>query len=311
MPSQTTAIFTHDLSFANDLGEVCPEAPRRVEAVLDAILACGLDALCPVVKVDEPASRQDVLRAHDAAYLESLEKLDFTQKAGPVALTTDTWMASQSLEAAMLSAGTVLEATRAVDAGRFANAFCLVRPPGHHAGISRAQGFCLINSIAVAVRYALDVLGMKRVAVIDIDAHHGNGIEEILAEDERVALFSFYEQNLLGATASAASNVAKLALLPGTTGAEVIDKVRVSWVEPIARFAPEMIFVAAGFDAHIEDEMSDLAFTDRDYARLTRLIVETADAVCSGRLVSSLEGGYNARVLARCALAHVRALSRI
>ncbi|HAW45411.1 MAG TPA: deacetylase [Sutterella sp.] len=311
MPEASTAVFTHRLVSGNDLGEGAPDAATRIVALGDALIACGLDNVLVLDRDAEPASREDLLRAHDAAYLDSLERLTFTPGAAPVALTTDTFVGPESVEAAYLSAGTVIRATQAVFDARVKNAFCAVRPPGHHAGRSRAKGFCLINSVAVGVLYAIEVLGLTRVAVVDFDAHHGDGTEEILAENPCVRLFSSYEEDLLGATSQAASNVHKLALLPGTTGEELVDRVRVAWVDEIRRFAPEMIFVSAGFDAHKEDAMSNLSFAERDYARLSRMVVELADEICQGKIVSVLEGGYRPDALARCALAHLRALAHL
>jgi len=220
-------------------------------------------------------------------------------------------MCPRSLEAALHAAGAAVLATDLVLRGEAARAFCAVRPPGHHATRDAPMGFCLFNNVAVGIRHALDVHGLKRVALVDFDVHHGNGSEDILADDDRVLMVSTFEGNLYPFSGDTAlgTNMANVPLARGATGEALHDAFEYVWKPRLDDFQPEMVFVSAGFDAHRADEMAHLRWVEDDYRWITRRIVETAERHAGGRIVSCLEGGYHLFHLARSVAAHVRELA--
>jgi acetoin utilization deacetylase AcuC-like enzyme len=207
----------------------------------------------------------------------------------------------------------VLEAVDRVLDGTFNKAFCCVRPPGHHAHRNKPGGFCIFNNVAIAALYALAVKGLKRVAVIDIDAHHGDGTEDILQNHEGVHFFSIYQEGIFPhvENTDCAPNVVRAVLKRGDNGDDACEMIRSQWLPQMQQFAPEMIFVSAGFDAHVADIQSGLDFSDLDYAHIIRIIDNVAETVCNKKLVSVLEGGYEPRSLARSVVAHLRTLSHL
>jgi acetoin utilization deacetylase AcuC-like enzyme len=216
-------------------------------------------------------------------------------------------------DAALRSAGAVLEAVDQVMSGALRNAFCAVRPPGHHARPAHAMGFCFFNNVAVAARHALAVHGLARVAVIDFDVHHGNGTEEILAHDHRTLMCSFFQHPFYPYTGAdhPAKNMVNVPLPAGTRGDVVRQVVDERWVPALDAFRPELILVSAGFDAHREDDLGQMGLVEADYAHITRRLMEVADRHARGRIVSTLEGGYNLSALARSVAAHVRTLAQL
>jgi len=208
-------------------------------------------------------------------------------------------------------AGAALAATDAVIDGQVANAFCAVRPPGHHATRGQAMGFCFFNNVAVAARHALDTRGLDRVAIIDFDVHHGNGTEDIIAGDERVLMASIFQHPLYpysGAT-PLGTNMVNVPIAPYSRGDVVRAAVRDMWLPRLEAFKPQMIFISAGFDAHREDELGQLGLVEADYAWITQQLVDVAARHAQGRIVSCLEGGYNLGALARSVAAHLRVLA--
>jgi acetoin utilization deacetylase AcuC-like enzyme len=211
------------------------------------------------------------------------------------------------------AAGAAVAATEAVVRGECSNAFCAVRPPGHHATRDATMGFCFYNNVAVAARHALDVLGVPRVAIIDFDVHHGNGTEDIIAGDERVLMCSIFQHPLYPGcgTLPRGTNMVNVPVAPYTRGPEVRELIEANWMPRLEEFAPKMVFVSAGFDAHREDELGQLGLVEADYEWITRRIKQVADRHAQGRIVSCLEGGYNLGALARSVAAHLRVLAEL
>jgi acetoin utilization deacetylase AcuC-like enzyme len=226
-------------------------------------------------------------------------------------LDQDTVVGPHSLDAALRAAGAVVAATDLVLKGHTPRAFCNVRPPGHHAERGRAMGFCLFDNVAVGLAHALEVHGLKRVAVVDFDVHHGNGTEDILSPDgpyaERVLFCSSFEHPLYPGTGAdtCSEHILNVPLSAGTTGAGFRSAVAAAWFEPLAAFAPEMVFFSAGFDAHVDDPLANLSLEAEDYAWITAEVRRATDAHTGGRIVSSLEGGYALDALGASAAAHV------
>jgi acetoin utilization deacetylase AcuC-like enzyme len=301
------------------MGRGHPECPERLDAIEDRLLASGvLDA---IERREPPLASTHLLElAHDRMHVASIlglaEELRQQEDAGGydhVHIDPDTSMNRFSLDAALRGAGAALAATDAVIAGELENAFCAVRPPGHHATRSRAMGFCIFNNVAVAARYALEHHRLQRVAVVDFDVHHGNGTEDILSGDERVLMVGifqhpFYPHSGFGPHADNMVNVPVPAYTKGNVIRELITK---NWLPRLEAFRPEMLFVSAGFDAHREDDLGQLGLVEADYAWITEQLMDVARRHAKGRIVSSLEGGYNLDALGRSVEAHVRVLAGV
>jgi len=305
-----TGLFTHRACSLHEMGSWHPERPERLAAIQDHLISTGLAP--HLAYYDAPlASIEALQRAHSADYIEHLQSS--VPSNGYQALDPDTSMNAHTLDAALRAAGAVVDATDRVIDGQIANAFCAVRPPGHHARQSAAMGFCFFNSIAVGVRHALDVHGLQRVAIIDFDVHHGNGTEEIFLNDERVLMASFFQHPFYpySGTGNPAKNMVNVPLAAGTKGdvaRKVVDDV---WLPRLGEFQPQLIFISAGFDAHREDDLGQMALVESDYVYITERLMEVAAEHSEGRIVSSLEGGYNLSALARSAGAHVKTLARL
>ncbi len=305
-----TAYLTHPSSLRHEMGPGHPECPDRVSAITDRLIARGVIDFLDTY--DAPAATEEqVERAHSARYFAELRAASPAE--GYRQIDPDTAMNRYTFEAALHAAGAAVHATELVVRGEAGRAFCNVRPPGHHAEHASSMGFCFFNNVAVGMRHALDVLGLERVALVDFDVHHGNGSEDILAGDERVLMVSSFQLRLypfLGETPRA-PNMLNVGLRPYSGGAEMRRAVSERWIPALRAFAPQMLFVSAGFDAHRDDDMGQLAWSDDDYRWVSAQIVAIADELCQGRVVSMLEGGYDLDALARCAELHVRALAGI
>jgi acetoin utilization deacetylase AcuC-like enzyme len=292
------------------MGSWHPEAPARLSAIQDHLIAVGL--LHHLVHIEAPPAALEALaRAHDRGYIEQLGSR--APKHGYVSVDPDTAMNPSTWDAALRSAGAVLEAVDQVMSGALRNAFCAVRPPGHHARPAHAMGFCFLNNVAVGARHALEAHGLARVAVIDFDVHHGNGTEEILAHDERTLMCSFFQHPFYPYTGAdhPAKNMVNVPLPAGTRGDVVRQVVDERWVPALDAFRPELILISAGFDAHREDDLGQMGLVEADFAHITRRLMEVADRHARGRIVSTLEGGYNLSALARSVAAHVRTLAQL
>ncbi|AGU50555.1 putative deacetylase, histone deacetylase family [Variovorax paradoxus B4] len=312
-----TGYFTHRDCWKHDMGRGHPECPERLDAIEDRLLLTGVgDAL---EHRDVPlATLSQITRAHSEAHLEYLEELHQRLVAdepagGPThaQLDPDTVLTRFTLLAARRAAGAAIAATDAVMAGEIENAFCSVRPPGHHACREQAMGFCFLNNVAIAARHALEVHGLDRVAIVDFDVHHGNGTENILSNDPRVLMVGFFQHPFYpySGTEHPASNMLNLPIPAYTRGMDVRELIEAAWMPRLEEFAPEMVFVSAGFDAHREDDLGQLGLTENDFAWITSRIRDIARRHARGRIVSMLEGGYNLDALARSVEAHIRVLA--
>ena len=307
----TTAYITHADCLRHEMGAGHPECPDRLKSVNDEMRSSGLleSLRCLEAPLATPA---DLKRVHRPAYVDLI--FDNAPNEGYVQLDPDTAMNPHSLSAARRAAGAGVLAVDEVMDGRAKNAFCAVRPCGHHATQVRSMGFCIFNNIGVAAAYALEKKGLERVAVIDFDVHHGNGTEDMFSPPRwqpRVLMASFFQHPLYpySGTAHPAPNMVNVPLAAGSGGAAAKKAVEEEWLPALETFKPQMIFISAGFDAHKEDLLGGMALVEADYAWMTRELMEVADRHAEGRVVSMLEGGYNLSALGRSAVAHVRALA--
>ncbi|NDY90076.1 histone deacetylase family protein [Ideonella livida] len=310
----TTAFFTHPDCRRHDMGPGHPECPQRLDAIEDHLLATGLDIA--LTRFEPPLARHaDLMLAHSEGYL--LELDEFMKQAVETgehkALDPDTLVCPHTWQAALRSAGAAVAATDLVLDGGAENAFCAIRPPGHHATRSQTMGFCFFNNIAIAARHALDVRGLERVAIVDFDVHHGNGTEDIVAGDERILMVSFFQDQLYPFSGGVplGANMVNLPIPAYTRGGEIRELIEANWMPALEAFKPQMLFISAGFDAHREDELGQLGLVEADYEWITRRLKDVADRHCGGRIVSCLEGGYSLSSLARSVAAHLRALADV
>lgn len=305
----TTFLYSHPDCDAHVTPPGHPEQVARLAHIRAALGGSGFDALR---RESAPlAEEADMLRCHPQRYIDRVRAA--VPQAGWSALDGDTHLAPGSYIAALRAVGGNLAAVDAVLAGAAANGFVACRPPGHHAERETAMGFCLFGNVAIAARHALDHHGLSRVAILDFDVHHGNGTQDLIWEEERVLFASSHQMPLYpgsGAPAErgAHDNVLNVPLEPNSGSAAM----RAAWGEVILprirEFAPELILVSAGFDAHQEDPLANLNWSTADFAWLTHKICDVAERVCAGRVVSTLEGGYDLEALAASAAAHVRVL---
>ncbi len=306
----TTAFITHRECWAHGMGEHHPECPGRLDAINDRLIAAGLDLYLSFY--DAPvATDEQILRVHPPEYLAQLRAN--LPEQGIRHLDPDTAMNPGTMKAALRSAGAGVLATDLVMKGEIENAFCAVRPPGHHAERAKAMGFCFFNNAAVAARHALEAHGLKRVAIIDFDVHHGNGTEDIFRDDPRVMMASIFQHPFYpysGADCKALHMV-NIPVAAGTRGDGFKQIVSDIWIPALREHAPEMIFFSAGFDAHYEDDMGSLGLVESDYIWVTGQIKKLARDCGHSRIVSLLEGGYSLSPLARSAVAHIKALADI
>ena len=308
----STAFYSHSDCRLHDMGPGHPECPQRLDAISDHLLATGLDIA--LQHKDAPLATLDQLeRAHSAGYVLQLKDLlEQVRDAGePKALDPDTVACPGTWQAALRAAGAAVAATEDVLAGRAKNAFCAVRPPGHHATRDETMGFCFFNNVAVAARHALDVHGLERVAIIDFDVHHGNGTEDIVAGDDRILMCSFFQHPLYPYSGAVpkGTNMVNVPVAPYTRGPELRETIDLMWMPRLEEFRPQMVFISAGFDAHREDDLGQMGLVEADYEWITRRLLDVADRHAGGRVVSCLEGGYALSALARSVAAHLRVLA--
>ena len=314
-----TGYFTHRDCRKHEMGPGHPECPERLDAIDDRLLISGVgDALDHREAPQAPIA--DIELAHGRMHVASLRGLtdslreDIAAGGPPHAqIDPDTSINVYTWDAALRSAGAAIAATDAVMAGELANAFCAIRPPGHHACHDKAMGFCFFNNVAIAARYALERHGLKRVAIVDFDVHHGNGTEDIVAGDQRILMVSFYQHPFYpeGSAISHASNLVNMPVPAYTKGPQVRELIEANWLPRLEAYQPEMIFISAGFDAHREDDMGQMGLVEADYAWITQRIKDVAVRHAQGRIVSCLEGGYNLSALARSVEAHIRVLAEV
>jgi len=301
------AYISHQDCIRHEMGHQHPECPERIGAVQDQLLVSGL--LNFMDSYEAPlATEVQLSRAHTLSYIRQLAERVPAQ--GYEHIDPDTQMNPFSYQAALRSAGAAVLGCDLVATGKAAVAFCNVRPPGHHAERAAAGGFCFFNNVAVGILHALEVHGLKRVALIDFDVHHGNGSEDILCQDQRVLMCSSFETGIypFSGTNPKGPNMVNIGLPSRAGGKAFRAAVEQHWLPALEQFKPEMLFISAGFDAHREDDMGNLGLVEADFAWVTQQIVQVAKRHAQGRIVSCLEGGYVLSALGRSAAAHVKAL---
>jgi acetoin utilization deacetylase AcuC-like enzyme len=305
--TMATAFITHDDCSKHDMGRHHPESPARLQAIEDHLISSGVAGL--IERHEAPAAKvSELARVHPLEYIEAIRAA--SPESGIVHLDPDTAMCPRTWDAAVRAAGAAVLATDLVVGGRADSAFCAVRPPGHHATRTRAMGFCLFNNVAVGAMHALEHHGLERVAIIDFDVHHGNGTEDIFSDDERVVMTSIFQHPFYpySGAEDPAPNMANVPLPAGSDGRALRTAVEKVWMPALDDFEPQMIFVSAGFDAHVEDDLAMLRFTEADYAWVTERIKEVADKYAGGKIVSVLEGGYALSALGRSVVTHLKVL---
>jgi acetoin utilization deacetylase AcuC-like enzyme len=302
-----TALITHADCTRHDMGDYHPECPERLAAIEDQLIASGIGQYLERHEAPRATDAQ-LERVHPAEYIAQIRAA--APRSGMKHLDPDTAMNPYTLDAALRAAGAAVLATDLVVARRAESAFCSVRPPGHHACRSRAMGFCIFNNVAVAAAHALEAHGLERVAIIDFDVHHGNGTEDIFSDDRRVLMVGSFQHPFYpySGTDDPAPNMLNVPLPAGTRSQGFRQAVDDLWMPALEDFGPQMIFVSAGFDAHVEDDMAMLGLTDADYGWVTRRIKDVAERHAEGRIVSILEGGYNLSALARSVVQHLKVL---
>jgi acetoin utilization deacetylase AcuC-like enzyme len=302
-----TAYITHPECLQHDTGIGHPENPSRLQAIDDRLMAARLYDF--LHHYDAPEVTQDqLLRCHHAAYLKQVEKL--IPETGHAHLDPDTVVSPHSLQAAKRAAGAVVKAVDLIMQEDIKNAFCAVRPPGHHAESKRTMGFCVYGNASIGAAHAIATYGLERVAILDFDVHHGNGSEDIFRDDRRVIVCSTFQHPFYPYTdiEESPDHIICAPLDATAKSAEFRQAVTSHWLPALHHFKPQMFFVSAGFDAHIEDDMSAVSLTEEDYRWVTEQIMDLADRFAEGRIVSVLEGGYEPHALARSVEAHIRVL---
>jgi acetoin utilization deacetylase AcuC-like enzyme len=304
------AFITHADCLKHEMGAHHPEQPARLSAIEDQLIASGVAP--HLARYEAPlATDEQLARVHPIEYVQAIR--DASPARGTVHLDPDTAMNPHSLQAALRAAGAAVLAVDLILTGKAQTAFCAVRPPGHHACRLRPMGFCIFNNVAVAARHALHAHGLERVAIVDFDVHHGNGTEDIFEGDEHVLMASIFQHPFYpySGTDNPASNMFNVPLAAGAGSRELREAVTETWLPALEDFKPELILFSAGFDAHAEDDMAMLRFTDSDYAWVTRQVRQLAERHARGRMASMLEGGYALSALGRSVVQHLRVMAGI
>lgn len=306
----TTAFISHPDTLLHVMDGGHPESPARITAIKNQLISSGLFASLQVH--DAPlASDEHLLRVHTQRYVELIRSV--APKAGLVRLDPDTAMGPMTLSACLHATGAAILATDLVMSGKAKNAFCCIRPPGHHAGRERAAGFCIFNHIAAGVAHAISQHRLERVAIIDFDVHHGDGTEDIFKENPKVMLCSTFQHPFYpySGADSRTERIINVPLPAYTNGKGFRLAIEQEFAPALASFKPQMIFVSTGFDAHVHDPLAQLALVEDDYVWVTQFIKDMAHKYAQDRIVSSLEGGYDLNALANSATAHIRTLAEV
>ncbi len=305
-----TAFISHKDCWLHDMGAHHPECPDRLSAINDRLIAAGLDLFLSFH--DAPAASVEQLsRAHPQDYVESL--LANVPEHGIRHLDPDTAVGPGSMKAAVRSAGAGIMGVDLVMGGEVENAFCAIRPPGHHAERGKAMGFCLFNNVAVAAHHAMAAHGLKRISIVDFDVHHGNGTEDIFRDDPRVQMVSIFQHPFYpySGADNPPAHMCNVPVPAGTRGDAFRQIVTDMWMPALREHQPELIIISAGFDAHYEDDMGSLGLVESDYVWVTGQLREIAEESAQKRIVSMLEGGYALSSLARSVVSHIKALADI
>jgi acetoin utilization deacetylase AcuC-like enzyme len=303
-----TAYLTHPDCLKHDMGFGHPECPARIHAIEDQLIASGLFDFLSHHEAPK-ASKEELARVHAIEFIEWI--FSHSPDSGLINLDGDTAMNAHSLSAALHAAGAAVKAVDLIMSDQVQNAFCNVRPPGHHAGRANAAGFCIFNNVAIAAAHALERHGLQRVAIADFDVHHGNGTEEIFHDDPRVMLCSTFRHPYYPYRGADSSNehIINAPLPAGSSGTEFRTAVTESWLPALEHFQPEFLLISAGFDAHRADDLGGLALIEADYFWITETLKDIAKRHAKGRILSTLEGGYNLHALGRSVLTHIKSLS--
>jgi len=303
-----TAFITHPDCLKHDMGAGHPEQPARLSAIEDQLIAAGIDS--QLQRHEAPlATDEQLARVHPAQYVQAIREA--APESGRIHLDPDTAMNPYTLNAALRAAGSAVLAVDLIFKNKFQNAFCSVRPPGHHACKARSMGFCIFNNVAVAARHAVHAHGIERVAIVDFDVHHGNGTEDIFEGDPHVLMASTFQHPFYpySGTDTPASNMVNVPLAAGAGSQQFQEAVTRHWLPALEEFRPELVIFSAGFDAHAEDDMAMLQLKDADYRWVTEQVKAVADRHAKGRIVSMLEGGYALPALGRSVVQHLRVLA--
>ena len=303
----TISLISHPECALHEMGAQHPESPARLGAIQDQLISSGLDYV--LLHRDAPrADREQLYRVHDAGYVDSVFAKSPVE--GRAWLDPDTCMNPHSLSAALHAAGAVVLGVDLVMSGQSNAAFCNVRPPGHHAERDCAMGFCIFNNVAVGAAHALQAHQLERVAIVDFDVHHGNGTEDIFRDEPKLMFCSTFQHPFYPNTGIdiTSDHVINVPLSAGAGSEEFRDAVATLWLPGLEAFKPELILISAGFDGHLEDDIADLRLVEADFSWVTAEIRKIADKYAAGRIVSTLEGGYNLSALGRSVVAHIKAL---
>jgi len=314
MASRTGFVYS-DRFLEHDTGPGHPERPDRLRSITNHLRELDIWKSLDHLHFDQ-ASEEWVAKVHTAEHIKRVRE---SSRRGISLLDSgDTFVSRDSYTVALLAVGGAMAAVDAVMKGELTNAFCALRPPGHHAERNRVMGFCLFNSIAIAARYAQEKHGVKRVAIVDWDVHHGNGTQEIFYADPSVFFISTHQFPLWPGTGAhdeqgegeGKGHTMNIPMTPGSGEKEYLDAFTQIILPALAHYKPELILISAGFDAHRDDPLANINLTEKTFATLTSLLMDVSTTCCDGRIVSLLEGGYNLQALARSVYAHLQTLAR-
>jgi acetoin utilization deacetylase AcuC-like enzyme len=305
----TTAYISHPDFMKHEMGRHHPECPERIQAIEDQLIQSRLDG--HLKRIDPPlATEADITRVHSEDHLAFIKSKAPT--SGYAMIDGDTIMNTATWNVSLRAAGAAIAAVDAVMKGEVNNAFCAIRPPGHHAEPHRSMGFCVFNTIAIATRYALEQYDLDRVAVIDFDVHHGNGTEAAFIDDPHVLMSSFFQHPFYPYSGlEGGDNMVNIPLPASTSGKVVREMISKIWIPRLQEFKPQLIMISAGFDAHREDDLGQMGLVEDDYVWITQQLMNVANQTCEGKIVSCLEGGYNLSALGRSVVAHLKTLAEL
>jgi len=305
----TTAYISHPDFMKHEMGRHHPECPERIQAIEDQLIQSRLDG--HLKRIDPPlATEADITRVHSEDHLAFIKSKAPT--SGYAMIDGDTIMNTATWNVSLRAAGAAIAAVDAVMKGEVNNAFCAIRPPGHHAEPHRSMGFCVFNTIAIATRYALEQYDLDRVAVIDFDVHHGNGTEAAFIDDPHVLMCSFFQHPFYPYSGlEGGDNMVNIPLPASTSGKVVREMISKIWIPRLQEFKPQLIMISAGFDAHREDDLGQMGLVEDDYVWITQQLMNVANLTCEGKIVSCLEGGYNLSALGRSVAAHLKTLAEL